>query len=114
MTILSSPSNSHRHRIRSLAMSTLATSPFIVACLYFLIRIGSNLGEDAQVLFFFFGIPLFVGCSFIACMLMYRILYQQLWPSEAYRIAGLLAPVISVPLEWLLIYVTAYSPLSDK
>ncbi len=107
MATLNRSVNGNTYRIRSIAMSTLVVLPLILACAYLLVAVGKNLNEDAQVLFFFFGVPLFVGCGFIATLIMYSRLYRQNWSRGAYITAGLLASVISMPLEWFFMYLTS-------
>lgn len=113
MTILSRSANGSTYSIRSIAISTLVVLPLILGCVYILTAVGRNFNEDTQVLFFFFGVPLFVGCGFIATMLVYRWLYHQSWMRGTYRTAGLLAAVIAIPLEWLFITITAHFSLAS-
>ena len=108
MTTLSSSINGNTYRIRSIAVSTLVVLLLILVCTYLLAAVGKNLDEDTQVLFFFFGVPLFAACGFIATLLMYRRLYHQDWSRGAYITAGLLACVISMPLEWFFMYLTSH------
>lgn len=114
MATLNKTTNGNTHRICSIVMSAFSALPFMLGCVYLLITIENNLNEDAQVLFFFFGLPLFMGCSFIATMLIYNRLYRQSWPQGIYRTSGLLAFVISIPLEWFLIYITSRFSLSNN
>jgi hypothetical protein len=113
MATLSRMTNDNTYHIRSIVMSTSATLPLILGCMYLLVTVESNLNEDAQVLFFFFILPLFTGSGFMATMLIYSRLYRQSWHQGTYRTAGLLASVISIPAEWFIIYITSHFSLSD-
>ncbi len=108
MATLSRSVNSNTYRIRSIAMSTLAVQPLILGCIYVLVAVGKNLNEDAQVFFFFFVVPLFVGCGFIATLIMHSRLHHQKWPHGTYITAGLLALITPIPLEWFLMYLTSH------
>lgn len=108
MVTLSKSINGNTYRIRSIMASTLIVLPLIVGCMYILVAIGKNLNEDAQVLFFFIGVPLLVGCSFIATLLMHIRLYHQNWPRGTYITAGLLASIVSILSEWFFMYLTSH------
>jgi len=107
-TATSGSSNGSIYRFSSIAMSTLVTSPIILGCTYLLVADQKNLNEDAQVLLFFFGIPLFVVCSFLATMLVYSRLYHQAWRRRTYITSALLAFIVAVPLEWFFIYISSH------
>lgn len=114
MTVKSGSNNGSIYRLSSIAMSTLVASPFVIGGAYLLVTAHKNLNEDAQVLLFFFGIPLFVVCSFLATMLVSSRLYHQTWRRRTYITVALPASVVSVPLEWLFISVTAHSSIIPK
>lgn len=110
MTAASGSNNSYTYRFSSIAMSTLVASPIILGCTYLLVTAQKAPNESVQALIFFFGVPLFVAWSFLATMLVYARRYHQNWQLRTYITAALIASSVSVPLEWLLVYITSQPP----
>lgn len=98
--------------VRSFVISMLLIALLTLAGTYLLVDLWRTLNEDEEVLFFFFGVPAFLGTSFIVITALYYRLSSRSFPWSSLLTGGLLATVVSIPALWSIGYLTSFSSMT--